>query len=64
MHHLVLQPQLRGAASVVTALGSLLMSPSPDRPVQDALGLRRGLPDEPIDQPTHFGYGDREELAD
>lgn len=60
---LLLQPQLYDAALIVTAFGALLVAPSPDGPVQDALGLRWRLPDESIDQPTHFGHGDGQQLA-
>jgi hypothetical protein len=51
------------SAPVMAPLRPLLMATSPDRPVQDALGLRWGLPDEPVDQTAHFGHGDRKELA-
>ena len=52
------------AAFVVRPLGPGLMQPAPVRPLQDGLRWGEDAYDQAVDEPTHFGDGERDQLAE
>jgi hypothetical protein len=65
---LILQPHLSSenleSLLVVTALGSGLMTSTPDGPVEDLLRRSESPPHEMRDQPPHFGNGYGQESSE